>query len=171
LSFGDRLKQLRTYLDLSQEDFARLLAISQKHISQLEKENKKPSEQLIKLISLRLNTPEVWLKTGEGEMFISPEESLKNIMARLGERTFLDAISNIMKEHGLAMAAIRPSHHAETGDPDLDRILNTIYDLLATNDNDIKGWLKIQLHRAIPDDIIEDVQKKQKETHGEPQVS
>ncbi|WP_243174783.1 hypothetical protein [Desulfofundulus sp. TPOSR] len=100
-------------------------------------------------------------------MFISPEETLKNLLARFGEQDFLKAVNSIMKERGLAVAAGRPAHRADTGDPDLDRMLNDLYDLWSAADDDMKGWIKVQFRRAFPDDVIGEAQKKQKESLGQ----
>ncbi|ACV64873.1 transcriptional regulator, XRE family [Desulfofarcimen acetoxidans DSM 771] len=167
---GVRVQKLRKHLGLSQKDFGECLGISQKHISQIEKDTREPSEQLIKHLCLRYNTSESWIKTGEGEMFTSPEESLKNIKTRLGERVFMDAINNIMKENGLAFAAGRAAHRADTGDPELDRMINILHDLWDAGE-DLKGWTKVQFNRSFPDEVVEDVQKKQQETKGQAQIS
>lgn len=98
MSIGDRLFELRNYLGLTQEKLALILGISQKHISQIEKGTKEPSKQLIKLISLSYNTSEVWLETGQGEMFMPIEEFLKSQMTRFGEQAFVQAVTKIMKE-------------------------------------------------------------------------
>ncbi|TEB10648.1 helix-turn-helix transcriptional regulator [Pelotomaculum propionicicum] len=167
MTIGERIKYLRKSLNLTQQQFANALDVDQGHIAGIEKGTKNPSKPLQKAICLTFHVRDIWLKTGEGEMFISPEDALKSLTARFGEQAVLDAVTNIMKERGLVMAAGRPAHQAGTGDPDLDRLLNTIYDLWTTGDSDLKGWLKVQLRRAIPDDVIEDAQKKQKATQGQ----
>jgi len=163
MTIGERIKTLRKYLNLTQQQFASALDIDQGHIAGIEKGTKNPSKPLQKVICLTFHVRDIWLKTGEGEMFNSPEEVLKNQMARFGERSFLDAVTNIMKERGLVMTASRPAHQADTGDPDFDRMINTLYDLWATGDNHLKGWSIIQFNRAFPADVVEEAQKKQKE--------
>ena len=168
---GRRVKELRTALNLIQEQFAKPLGVDRGHVAGIETGSRNPSEPLIKLIHFIYCVNETWLKTGEGEMFISPEESLKNIMARLGERAFLDAVTNVMKEHGLALAAGRQAHRSDTGDPELDRMINILQDLWAAGDDRLKGWTSINFDRSFPADVVEEVQKKQKETLGQAQVS
>jgi len=167
MGIGERILYLRKATGLTQEEFANRLRINKGTISNLEKGRQKPSEQLIRLICLEFVVSEDWLKTGEGEMFISPEEALKNQMARFGEQAVVEAYKNIMKERGLFVAAGRPVNRSDTGDPELDRMVNTLYDLWAAGDEDLKGWLKVQFRRAFPDDVIEEVQKKQKATQGQ----
>lgn len=170
MSIGQRILSLRKALKLTQEEFSSRLKISKGFLSNLEKGVRFPSDQLIKLISYEFSSSENWLETGEGETFVSPEESLKNIMARLGERAFLDAVNNVMKEKGLAFAAGRPAHRLDTGDPELDRMINILQDLWAAGDDRLKGWTSINFDRSFPTDVVEEVQKKQKETHGQAQV-
>lgn len=163
-TIGIRLKTLRKEVfKLTQEAFSKVLRVDRSHIANLEKDNKQPSESLVRHICLEFGVSETWLKTGEGEMFISPEDVLKQQIARHGERAFLDAVNSIMKEHGLAMVTGRQPHRADTGDQELDDIINTIYDLWASG-NDMKGWLKVQLRHALPADVVEEAQKKQQET-------
>lgn len=163
-TIGIRLKTLRKDIfNLTQAAFSKVLRVDRSHIANLEKDNKQPSESLVRLICLEYGVSETWLKTGAGEMFISPEDVLKQQKARLGERAFLDAVNSIMKEHGLAMAAGRHPHRADTGDQELDNMINTIYDLWASGE-DMQGWLKVQFRHAFPADVIEETQKKQQET-------
>lgn len=171
MSFGERLRKARKSLKLTQEQFAQPLAITRGYIACLENGLQKPSEALLKLISAEHCISITWLKTGTGEMFISPEDGLKSLTARYGEQAVLKAVNNIMKECGLAVATIRQAHRSDTGDPDLDNLVNILYDLWAAGDNDMKGWLKVQFRRAFPDDIIKEAQKKQKATQSQVSAS
>lgn len=66
---GSRLKEIRKYLDLTQIEFAKLLGISNGHVSDMEKERKNITEPMIQLLSLKFDVNENWLRTGKGEMF------------------------------------------------------------------------------------------------------
>lgn len=165
-SIGERLKTLRKQqLNLTQKVFADILGIDRSHVGNIEKDLKKPSDSLVKHICLRFGVSEAWLKEGVGDIFLSPEETLKKQMALIGERAFLEAVNVIMKEHGLAVATGRHPHRADTSDPRLDRLINTLYDLWATGDENIKGWATIQFDRAIPADVVEEAQKKHTENY------
>lgn len=100
----------------------------------------------------------------------TPEEALKNIMARFGEQAMMEAYKNMLKENGLAVAPMRLAHREDTGDPDLDRMINILHDLWAAGDEDLKGWTKVQFNRSFPADVVEEVQKKEIKTHGQAQV-
>ena len=159
---GKRIKELRTYLNLTQAQFAKPLGVDRGHIAGIETGSRNPSEPLIKLIHFIYCVNDTWLKTGKGEMFISPEDALKSLTARFGEQAVLKAFKNIMKEHGMAVAAGRQAPRPDTGDPDLDRLIDILYDLWTSGNSDMKGWIKVQFNRAFPEDVIEEAQKKQK---------
>lgn len=166
MSWGARIQEIRKTLNLTQAEFAEKLRISQAHVSKIEKDQISPSELLLSYICCNFHVSRKWLDTGQGEMFISPERILKNQMARFGEQAFLNAISNILDERGLTVTAARSAHRADTGDPVLDRMVNTLYDLWAVGDEKLKHWAEVQFNRAFPDDITEIIQKKQKENLG-----
>jgi transcriptional regulator with XRE-family HTH domain len=168
---GQRIKLLRTHLKINQGEFSEPLGIDRSHIAGIENGSRNPSEPLLRLICNIYCVNLTWLKTGQGEMFISPEDALKIMTARFGERTVMNALYNIMKEHGLTVANGRILHRPDTGDPDLDHMINTLCDLWASRNADMKGWIKVQFDRAFPKDIIEDAQKKQKESLGQASVS
>lgn len=76
---GERLKELRTQLNIKQGEFAKKISTTQGHISDIENGRKNLSDRTIKLICLEgwngraIN--ENWLRTGEGDMFVQlPEE-------------------------------------------------------------------------------------------------
>lgn len=70
---GERLKELRQTLKLTQQEFANSLGITKSAISNLEIGNRNVSEQTIKLISKEFHVREDWLRTGEGNMFSSDD--------------------------------------------------------------------------------------------------
>lgn len=66
MTMGDRINYVRKKMKLTQKEFADDLAISQTHVSKLEKNVEKPSSILIRLISIKYNVDEKWLTSGEG---------------------------------------------------------------------------------------------------------
>lgn len=164
MSISERLLKARKTLNLTQADFASHLGIDRGYVSTLEHGLRKPSETLLKLIKHEYGISDTWLETGKGEMFISPEDTLKSLTARFGEQAVLKAFNFIMKEHGLAVAAGRPASRADTGDPELNRLIDTLYLLWSTGDDRLKQWASYQFDRAFPQDVIEEAQKKQKNT-------
>lgn len=64
-----RLKNLRKYLKLSQEEFGAKLGVTGAAISRIESGSNILTEQNIRIIVREFNVSETWLRTGEGEMF------------------------------------------------------------------------------------------------------
>lgn len=93
-TIGERFKEVRKFLRLNQEKFAKELGISQNHVSAIEKGKYTPSLPLIKLISLKFNISEQWLIDGSKGMVpdfdLITDEGIKskyNEMRVLLERT------------------------------------------------------------------------------------
>lgn len=64
---GERIKQIRTDLGLTQRQFASMLGIKDAYVSMLEKGKNVPSEQLILNICRRYDVNREWLEEGKGE--------------------------------------------------------------------------------------------------------
>ena len=65
-AIGERIKEIRKQHNLKQTKFATELGISQNHVSNIENGNENPSTTLIKLISMKFNVSEEWIKDGIG---------------------------------------------------------------------------------------------------------
>lgn len=74
-----RLKELRQYLQLSQNDFAEKLCLTQTHISSLESGRRALNDRTIKDICTMFGVNEKWLRTGQGEMMIDLVGELDNV--------------------------------------------------------------------------------------------
>lgn len=167
-TIGTRLKTLRKdILNQTQEAFSRVLRIDRSHVANLEKDNKHPSESLIRLICLEFSVSETWLKTGEGEIFVSLEDDFMRRIACLGQQAVIDAFLNVMKECSLGITALQQFHRPGPNDPDLNRMISILQDIWMAGDEKLKGWAAVQFDRAFPADVVEEVQKKQKETYGQ----
>lgn len=70
---GNRIKQVRNLLGITQEEFAKQIGRSRLAIARYETGARTPDDTTIKLISEKFGISERWLKTGEGEMFIKIE--------------------------------------------------------------------------------------------------
>lgn len=73
---NNRFKEIREKLNLSQEEFGNAIGIKRSGISNIESGQRAVSERHIKLLRSAFNVNEHWLRTGEGEMFHQPSESL-----------------------------------------------------------------------------------------------
>lgn len=69
MTINQRIKYLRKSLNMSQAKFAKALAISNGYIAGIELEHNNVNERIIMLICLKFNVRELWLKTGEGDIF------------------------------------------------------------------------------------------------------
>jgi transcriptional regulator with XRE-family HTH domain len=76
LNQGDRIKELRKKIELTQKEFAQEIGIKNTAISKIENGDASLTEQNIKLICSDsrfipgVTVSETWLRTGEGEMFV-----------------------------------------------------------------------------------------------------
>ncbi len=85
---GQRLKEIRKKLNLSQKELANCLNMSNGHICDLENDRKNITITIIKLLTLLLDVNEKWLKTGVGNMFIEKNTNT----------TIIDMVSEIIKK-------------------------------------------------------------------------
>lgn len=81
---GDRVKELRKFLNLTLEKFGERLGVTKTTISRIEKGERSLTEQMTKSICREFNVDYIWLTTGLGEMFIDTDE------------TYLEKIDQIM---------------------------------------------------------------------------
>lgn len=71
----ERLKELRKTLNLTQQEFAEKIGVKRNTIAQYESGRNAPIDAVITLICRTYNVNETWLRTGEGEMFVSRDRS------------------------------------------------------------------------------------------------
>ena len=72
---GERIKELRKALGLTQQEFAEKIGSVQNTITGYETGRRAPSNQVITLICREFNVNEAWLRTGEGDMFVKLNRS------------------------------------------------------------------------------------------------
>ena len=84
---NDRIKQVRTVLNISQRDFAKRIYISQALLGNIELGNRNVNDRTIQLISTAFNVSKNWLLTGEGEMLTSPavDNKLSNLIENFNQ--------------------------------------------------------------------------------------
>ena len=71
-----RFKEIRQVLGMKQGDFAKELAISQGHASDIENGRKTVSDRIIEILSLKYGVNEEWLRNGGNSgMFVSKSRS------------------------------------------------------------------------------------------------
>lgn len=85
MSVGSRIKELRNFLDLTQQKFADRLGIQRGIIGKYEVDVSSPSDAAISLICREFNVREAWLRDGEGDMLeVKPRaEELGELVRKL----------------------------------------------------------------------------------------
>ncbi|MEA4927849.1 MAG: helix-turn-helix transcriptional regulator [Candidatus Limiplasma sp.] len=79
---GERVKDVRKALDLTQSQFAERLGIKQNTIAQIEMGRRSPSEQLMLSICREYGISYDWLVNGVGEMRHSQDDTDMEIVTR-----------------------------------------------------------------------------------------
>lgn len=85
ISFGLRIRELRKVLEMTQNDFAIRIGLTQNTITKYETGLRSPSNQIVISICREFNVNEDWLRTGNGDMFnpMSEDEELDLYIGRI----------------------------------------------------------------------------------------
>lgn len=70
-----RIKQIREHFKLTQEEFGKRIGSARNTIANYENGNRNPSNSVVLSICREFRVNEVWLRTGEGEMFLPLSDS------------------------------------------------------------------------------------------------
>lgn len=97
-----RIKLLRKYLKKTQQDFGSLCGKSRDAIANYETGRVTPDDAFIKLLCLKFNVNEHWLRTGEGEMF---SKTIDDIIGDLAEKYDLDKYDISIIRHYVELSA------------------------------------------------------------------
>lgn len=92
---GERIKELRKALKLTQTAFAERIGIRQNSVAVLESGKNTPSDQTIAFICREFRVSEDWLRTGEGEMFVPTPST---VVDQLCEEYDLDGAARVVLE-------------------------------------------------------------------------
>lgn len=115
MTIGERLKNLRKALGLTQQEFSDKLKVSRSNIATYEVGKNNPAEAVINLICREFNVSETWLRTGEGEMFVerTRDDELAAFMDELlaeesadFRRRLVTALSRLKPEQWEALEAV-----------------------------------------------------------------
>ena len=94
----ERLKELRKFLGLTQQDFADRLNIKRTNIASYESGKSNLGDAVVALICKEFNVSEPWLRTGEGEPFIKKSRDQEI-------REYVDRIQNVNETFKAQFAA------------------------------------------------------------------
>ena len=78
---GERIKELRKALRMTQTAFADRIGIRQNSVALLEMGRNTPSDQTVAFICREFRVNEEWLRTGAGEMFVPSPASIVDELA------------------------------------------------------------------------------------------
>lgn len=112
----DRIKLLRQSLKMTQQEFADKLHIKRGAIANYEVGRNVPADSVIALICKEFDVSEIWLRTGEGAMFIarSPDEEIAAYVAKTlkGNNDFKKAVlSLLLSRTDEELAVIERAYH------------------------------------------------------------
>ena len=71
---NERIKELRKALGLTLEKFGERLGVSRAALSNIENGNRSVTDQMFKSVCREFSINEEWLRTGEGNMFLIPDD-------------------------------------------------------------------------------------------------
>ena len=83
-TIGDRVRDVRKTLSLTQKELSNALKMSENYVWQIEKGQRIPSDRTLDLICDKFSVNPVWLKTGIGEPFApqSRESRITDILSK-----------------------------------------------------------------------------------------
>ena len=88
----ERIKEIRKYLNLTQQGFADKLGVARNNIAGYETGKRSPSDAVISLICTKVGVNEDWLRTGAGDMFLPDPDNELDAFARKYNVTGLERI-------------------------------------------------------------------------------
>lgn len=96
---GKRIRFLREHFRLERLQFIEIINSSPSTISRLEgDQGSGPSENFLNALKINFLANPHWIMTGEGDMFIPPEEYIDKGIEILGNERFSAGIINILKD-------------------------------------------------------------------------
>lgn len=84
MEMNDRIKILRKNLKMNQEEFGIALGVTKTAVCYWESGRRSLTEQIFKSICREFNVNEIWLKTGEGEIFNNNSSLLNQLCKEYG---------------------------------------------------------------------------------------
>lgn len=103
---NERINELRKSLNFTLEKFGERLGVSRSAMSNIENGNRNVTEQMFKSICREFNVSEVWLRTGEGEMYV-PQTRNQEIQAFIND-VMADEDEAFKKRFISALSKARP---------------------------------------------------------------
>lgn len=115
---SDRIQKIMDEKGINKSDFARIIKVDRSYASRIATGVREPSDRTISDICREFGVSEVWLRTGEGEMYLpkSRSEQLVSFFSEILEkdeddfiRSFCTALASLDKEQLHQLAQISES--------------------------------------------------------------
>lgn len=126
MTIGERVKELRKQINLTQQAFADRLNLKRNTVGSYEVNVVEPSGRTISDICREFNVNETWLRTGEGEMFnqITQSEKLAAFLADITaneedsfKRQFVEVLAELEPEDWKFLERMARKMQKKEGNP------------------------------------------------------
>ena len=126
MTIGERVKELRKQVNLTQQAFADRLNLKRNTVGSYEVNVVEPSDRTISDICREFNVNETWLRTGEGEMFnqITRSEKLAAFLADITadegddfKRRFVEMLAELEPEDWKLLERMAEKLQKKEGNP------------------------------------------------------
>lgn len=112
INTNERIKAIREYLQLTQEEFGNRIGSARNTISNYENGNRNPSNSVVLSICREFNVDENWLRTGNGEMLseVPAEDEFFKAAAQIsksGDKFAMQAIIEYWKLDDVSKEVLR----------------------------------------------------------------
>ena len=126
MTIGERVKELRKQVNLTQQAFADRLNLKRNTVGSYEVNVVEPSDRTISDICREFNVNETWLRTGEGEMFnqITRSEKITSFLTEITEdegddfkRRFVEMLAELEPEDWKFLERMAEKLQKKEGNP------------------------------------------------------
>lgn len=126
MAIGERVKELRKQVNLTQQAFADRLNLKRNTVGSYEVNVVEPSDRTISDICREFNVNETWLRTGEGEMFnqITRSEKITSFLTEITEdegddfkRRFVEMLAELEPEDWKLLERMAEKLQKKEGNP------------------------------------------------------
>ena len=126
MTIGERVKELRKQVNLTQQAFADRLNLKRNTVGSYEVNVVEPSDRTISDICREFNVNETWLRTGEGEMFnqITRSEKITGFLTEITEdegddfkRRFVEMLADLEPEDWKLLERMAEKLQKKEGNP------------------------------------------------------
>jgi transcriptional regulator with XRE-family HTH domain len=150
---GKRIIQFREHFGLKQGEFSEAIGMVQSNVSKIESGKLGLSNTILYYMMAYYAVNPDWVKTGQGEMLISPEEYLSKGISLLGAKQITEAFIKILKEPEFSethsyIAIKNITQDNSQNNEEIMVYVEHILKMWHQGDEMIKNWLLVELQRS-----------------------